>query len=175
MPGQKKYSHYADTVPVDSPFGVVAGGRGASDQRLIKTVFPVQPGMEYAAVAATANAELCPDVLPKNPDPTIYTEDNIKLGFGSSPNVEDGPFGDGAIGKIGSPASPWFPNLTSPDPSGAGVIAPIPGVALDPAIVNKNAIPGVDGLVNPSVASTQQSNATKVGTVLVPGKHPGSL
>jgi hypothetical protein len=171
MPGQKKYSHYADTVPVDSPFGVVAGGRGASDQKLIKTVFPVQPGMEYAAVAATANAELCPDILPKNPDPTIYTNDNIKLGFGSAPNIED----DVKMGVIGGPSSPWFPNLTSPDPSGAGGVSPIQAVPFDPAVINKNASPDVDGLVNPADSSAQQSNATKVGTVLTPGKHPGSL
>lgn len=169
MPGQGKYSFYADTV-APSPFGA-EGARGASNQTLLKSLFAPRPEMKQAAVAETANKELVPDVLPKNPDPLVYTSDNIKLGFGSSPDIEDGPY---TTSTIGAPASPWFPNLTSPDPSGAGGTSPVDAVPLDPADVNKNAIPGVDGLVNPSVSSAQQSNATKIGTTLIPGKHPGS-
>lgn len=171
MPGQGKYSYYADTI-TPSPYGA-DGGFGASDQTLIKTVFPPRPELARASVEATANAELVPDVLPKNPDPLIYTADNIKLGFGSAPDILSGPFGPGANGP-GNPANPWVPNLTSPDPSGAGSISPIDATKLDPEQVNRHAIPGVDGLVNPSVSSAEQSNATKIGTTLIPGKHPGS-
>lgn len=170
MPGQGKYSFYADTV---APSAYSAeGGPGSSDQTLIKTVFVQRPEMAKAAVAATANAELVPDILPKNPDPLIYTNDNIKLGFGSAPDILAGPY---TVSDIGAPANPWIPNLTSPDPSGAGSIAPIPALELEPEQVNRHAIPGVDGLVNPSVSSAEQSNATKVGTTLIPGKHPGSI
>lgn len=169
MPGQGKYSHYADTV-APSPYAA-EGGYGASDQTLIKTLFPPRPELAKAAVAATANAVLVPDVLPKNPDPLVYTADNIKLGFGSAPDIASGPY---TTSDIGAPANAWVPNLTSPDPSGAGSVAPISATELDPSQVNKHAIPGVDGLVNPSVSSAEQSNATKIGTTLIPGKHPGS-
>ena len=168
MPGQGKYGFYADTV-APSPFGA-EGARGASNQTLLKTLFTPRPELAQAAVVQTANKELVPDVLPKNPDPLVYTNDDIKLGFGAAPSIADGPF---TTSTVGAPASPWFPNLTSPDPSGAGGTSPIDAVPLDPGTVNKNAIPGVDGLVDPSVASAQQSNATKIGTTLVLGKHPG--
>ena len=108
MPGQGKYSHYSDTVPLDSPFGVAEGGFGASNQTLIKTVFPPRPELVKAAVTATANAELCPDVLPKNPDPLVYSEDDIKLGFGASPDIAAGPY---TTSDIGAPANAWAPNL----------------------------------------------------------------
>lgn len=169
MPGQGKYSFYADTV-APSPYGA-EGARGASDQTLLKTLFQPRPELRQVEVKNTANAELVPDVLPKNPDPLVYTADNIKLGFGSAPAIAQGPY---TTSDIGAPANPWIPNLTSPDPSGAGSTAPITVTELSPEQVNKHAIPGVDGLVDPSVSSAEQSNATKVGTTLVPGKHPGS-
>lgn len=170
MPGQGKYSFYADTV-APSPYSA-EGGRGASNQTLMKTIFQQRPEMQKVAVATTANAELVPNVLPKNPDPLVYTADNIKLGFGSSPDIASGPY---TVSDVGAPANPWIPNLTSPDPSGAGSTAPISATPLTPNEVNIHAIPGTDGLVNPSVSSIEQSNATKIGTVLIPGKHPGSL
>jgi hypothetical protein len=169
MPGQGKYSFYADTV-APSPFGA-EGARGASNQTLLKTLFAPRPEMAQAAVKATANAELVPDVLPKNPDPLVYSADDIKLGFGASPSIPNGPYG---TTDIGAPANPWVPNLTSPDPTGAGGTSPITALPLDPIDVNKHAIPGVDGLVDPAVSSAEQSNATKIGTTLVLGKHPGS-
>jgi hypothetical protein len=169
MPGQGKYGFYADTV-APSAFGA-EGARGASNQTLLKTLFAVRPEMTQTGVTATANRELVPDVLPKNPDPTIYSADDIKLGFGESPDVAGGPY---TTSTVGAPANAWVPNLTSPDPSGAGGTSPIDALPLDPQTVNKNAVIGIDGLINPAVSSAEQSNATKIGTTLVLGKHPGS-
>ena len=173
MPGGAKYSNYPDTLG-PSPYGT-DGAKGVSNKTLLKTLFKVPAGFNKDEVAATANAELVPDVLPKNPDPTIWTDPNdIKLGFGGAPDIEAGPF-SGQDSALGGPANPYFPNLTSPDPSGAGSIEPIAPTQLKDEDVNIHAQRDVNGLGDPSKLSAEQSNATKItGTTLPLGKHPGA-
>ena len=175
MPGGAKYSNYPDTLG-PSPFGT-DGAKGVSDKTLLKKLFATPSTGDQLtkdAVAATANRELVPDILPKNPDPMIYTNDDIKLGFGAAPDVEKGPY-SGQDTAAGGPANPYFPNLTSPDPSGAGNVNPIVPTKLKDADVSKTAVEGVGGLVDPSDSSKEMSNATKItGKPLPNGKHPGS-
>lgn len=173
MPGQGKYGFYSDQLPQGTKaFGQPAGGRGVADYTLLGTLFKGPGGLDSKTVAATANAKLCPDVQ-DNPDPQIYTDDNVKLGFGSAPDVAKGPF-NGEDKAEGGTSNPYFPNLASPDPTGSGRVDPVAPTPVDPAEVNGHAQPGVNGLVNPIVASTEMSNATKIGKTLIPGKHPGS-
>lgn len=175
MPGQGKYNYYLDTV-APSPYAT-PGARGAADQTLLKTLFKTPATgdqLTQAGVTATANRELVPDVLPKNPDPTIFSADDIKLGFGAAPDIEKGPF-SGQDTADGGPANPYFPNLTSPDPSGGGSTAPIAPTPLADSQVSVTAKRDVDGLVDPSKTSQEMSNKTKIGVQLTFGKHPGSL
>lgn len=172
MPGGAKYSNYPDTLG-PSPFGN-DGAKGVSDKTLLKSLFKAPPGLNKDEVAVTANNELCPAILPKNPDPTIFSNDDIKLGFGAAPDIEKGPF-TASPSDPGAPANPYFPNLTSPDPSGAGSTSPVPPVLLNDVDVNKRAKRDVDGLVDPSKSSIEMTNATKIsGKALPLGKHPGS-
>ncbi len=176
MPGGGKYGNYSDTLGT-SPFGA-DGSRGVSSKNLLKKLFP-QPStgdlLTKDGVAATANRELIPNVLPKNPDPTIWSSDNLKLGFGDTPDISQGPF-SGQDKLEGGPANAYFPNLTSPDPSGAGSVAPIIPTKLDGVEVNQTAIVGVNGLTDPKDTSTEISNSTKITGISLPkGKHPGAL
>lgn len=172
MAGGGKYSKYSDTLG-DSPYGV-DGAKGVSNKTLLKTLFKVPSGLDMKGVADTANAELVPDVLAKNPDPMIYSDDDIKLGFGAAPDIEQGPF-SGQDKAEGGPANPYFPNLTSPDPSGGGSTAPIVPTPLKDEDVSVHAKRDVDGLVDPSKSSGEMSNATKINGKSLPlGKHPGS-
>ena len=175
MPGNGKYGWYPDSVPITSPYGP-AGGPGASDVSLIRTLF-LEPAsgdrLTMEGVKNTANRELVPDVLPKNPDPMIYSLADISLGFGAAPDITSGPFDDQLL-KEGGPANPYFPNLTSPDPEG-GTINPVIPLPLTDSQVSPRATRDVDGLVNPARTSLEMSNQTKIGKSLFKGKRPGSV
>jgi hypothetical protein len=166
MPGGGKYSFYSDTLPV-SKLGL-EGAKGVSNKSLLKSLFSSPDGLDMAGVQTTANKFLVPDVQPINPDPSIFTDEDMKLGFGNAPDMPK----DVSIKNVGDPANAYFPNLASP---GEGVTVPVTPTNSDPAVINPRAVPGVDGLVNPADTSKQMSNATKIGTKLTPGRRPGAV
>jgi hypothetical protein len=166
MPGGGKYSYYSDSLPV-SKLGL-PGAKGVSNQTLMKSLYVMPKGTDMKGVQDIANALMLPDKHPVNPDPSVYTDDDMKQGFGGAPDVPK----DASTSRVGDPANAYFPNLTSP---GEGVTSPVVPTNSKPEDVNVHAVAGVDGLVNPAVTSNQMSNATKVGTKLQLGKRPGGV
>jgi hypothetical protein len=166
MPGGGKYSYYSDSLPV-SKLGI-EGAKGVSNKSLIKSLYVMPTGTDMAGVQAIANALMLPDKHPVNPDPSIFSDDDLKQGFGASPDIPK----DTSITRVGDPANAYYPNLASP---GEGVTSPVVPTNTKPEDVNIHAVAGIDGLINPSVTSNQMSNATKIGTKLQLGKRPGGV
>lgn len=185
MAGNKKYNNYepSDARPefsdVDGNTKAPAPDSGRANYALLKSLFGGDAKSKelysYEQVVARADKYLAPNKQVdggyffgevyldfQNPDPALH-----------APNIENEV--DPAALGVGGPSSPWTPNLSSPDPTGGGSTAPVDPVILDPALINSNAQPGVDGLVDPAESALSMYNGNKLspnGSTIPLGSRP---
>jgi len=178
MAGQGKYTRYR---PVDPSAPLSTGGNsppalGASRWSLMNQLYKTDPSLTLAAdIHARANQFLTP--AKQDADPILFPK-GVYLNFQnpdpmySAPNIPEGPFlPDGET--AGGPGNAYAPNQSSPDPSGAGSVAPVEPFLRDPNDVAPGVQLGTDGTVVPSVTSNEMFEGSQLPSALVPGFRPG--
>jgi hypothetical protein len=182
MAGQGKYTNFAPVQKDISTGGNTPPALGRADYTLLNVLFGTRPDaipltnapsalkpvMDRAnALLTPAKADADPVWFPKgvylnfqNPDPTMQAPD--------IPNINVSTLG------IGGPSTPYTPNLSSPDVSGAGSIEPIPAVIMSIADIDKNVVLGADnGTAVPAVTALNMFNGSQLPSSLTPGFRPG--
>jgi hypothetical protein len=84
------------------------------------------------------------------------------------PNIDVSTLGQGG------PSTPYTPNLSSTDTSGAGNTEPVPAVLLSIADIDPKVVLGADnGTADPAVTSLNMFNGNLLPSSLTPGFRPG--
>lgn len=182
MAGQAKYTNYAPVQKDLTSGGATPPQLGRADYTLLNLLFGTRPDvtpltndpaalkpiMDRAnALLNPAKADADPVWFPKgvylnylNPDPAFSAPDVL--------NIDVAPLGPGG------PSTPYTPNLTSTDTSGAGSIEPVPALVLKPSDIDANVVLGADnGTADPSVTSLNMFQGNQLPATLLPGFRPG--
>lgn len=182
MAGQGKYTNYAPVQNDLSSGGSSPPQLGKANYTLLQTLFGTRPDVIPLANDPTslkplmdrANALLNPAqqkadpvIFPKgvwlnfqNPDPSLSAPD--------IPNMDVSKLG------LGGPSSPFSPNLTSTDTSGAGSTEPVDAVILAAKDIKPNLVVGSDnGTASPATTSLNMFQGNQLPASLVPGFRPG--
>lgn len=185
MAGQAKYTNYAPVQKDISTGGASPPSMGKANYPLLNTLFGTRPDvipftnspadlkplMDRANLLLTPpKAEADPVWFPKgvylnfqNPDPSLQAPD--------VPNINVGALGPGG------PASPYFPNLTSTDTTGAGNTEPVQALVMginEPDGTQDVVLGANNNTAVPSVTSLNMFLGNKLGeNSLLPGFRPG--
>ena len=182
MAGQGKYTNFAPMQNDLSTGGNTPPSLGKANYTLLNTLFgtrpdvipltntpsAVKPVLDRAnALLTPAKADADPTWFPKgvylnfqNPDPTMQAPD--------IPNIDVSKLG------LGGPSTPYTPNLSSPDTSGAGSTEPVPAVLLTIGDIDPTVVLGSDnGTADPAVTSLNMFNGSQLPSTLIPGFRPG--
>ena len=183
MAGQGKYTNYAPVQKDLSSGGSTPPSLGKANYTLLNTLFGTRPDIipldnspaSLKPIMDRANAKLNPPQqevdpvwFPKgvylnflNPDPAYSAPD--------VPNID--------VSKVGAggPSTPYTPNLTSTDTTGAGNTDPVPALVMGVNDIDPNLVLGTDnGTAVPSTTSLNMFQGNQLGTSsLLPGFRPG--
>jgi len=185
MAGQGKYTNYAPVQKDLTTGGSTPPTMGKANYPLLNMLYGTRPDVipldnspaslkpitdRGNALLSPIKAEADPIWFPKgvylnflNPDPSYSAPD--------VPNIDMTKIGPGG------PSSPYFPNLTSTDQSGAGSIEPVVAIPLgiNEADGTQDVVLGsTNGTANPAVTSLNMYLGNKLGeSSLLPGFRPG--
>jgi hypothetical protein len=182
MAGQGKYTNYAPVQKDLSSGGNTPPQLGKANYTLLNTLFGTRPDvipltndpvalkpiLDRANLLLTPiQAEADPVWFPKgvylnfqNPDPALQAPD--------IPNID--------VSKIGAggPSTPYSPNLSSPDTTGAGSTEPVVATLLNINDIDPSLVLGADnGTAVPAVTSMNMFNGSQLPSSLTPGFRPG--
>lgn len=184
MAGQAKYTNYAPVQKDITSGGSTPPDMGKANYGLLNMLYGTRPDvvpltndpaalkpiMDRAnALLNPAKADADPVWFPKgvylnflNPDPSMSAPD--------VPNIDVSTLGPGG------PATPYHPNLTSTDTSGAGNTDPVPALVMgiNDSDGNANLVLGADnGTAVPSTTSLNMFQGNQLPASLIPGFRPG--
>lgn len=182
MAGQAKYTNYAPVQKDLSTGGNTSPSLGKANYTLLNTLFgtrpdvipltndpaALQPLMVRANQLLTpAKADADPVWFPKgvylnfqNPDPSMSAPD--------IPNIDVSALG------VGGPSTPYSPNLTSTDTSGAGSTDPVQAHVFEINELKPTLVLEADnGTAVPAKTSLTMFNGSQMPSNLIPGFRPG--
>lgn len=155
---------------------------GKADYTLLNRLFGTRPDVipltnepaSLAPIMATANALLTPKKADADP---VWFPKGVYLNF-QNPDAAYGapdiPNIDVASLGPGGPSTPYSPNLSSTDTSGAGSTEPVPAVVLGVNEIKPNLALGSDnGTAVPAITSLTMFDGSQLPSSLVPGFRPG--
>jgi len=185
MAGQAKYTNYAPIQKDLTSGGSTPPSMGKANYTLLNTLFGTRPDAipltnnvsDLEPIMKRANDLLNPPVADTSADPMWWPK-GVYLNFlnpaagMSAPDIQNLD-----ISKVGDggPSTPYTPNLTSTDTTGAGKTDPVAAYVMTTAEIQPTLAIGADnGTANPSVTSLNMFQGNKLGTsTLLPGFRPG--
>lgn len=185
MAGQAKYTNFAPVQKDISIGGNTPPSLGKSDYNLLKVLFGTRPDVipltnspaDLKPIMDTANRYLTP--IQAEADPVWFPK-GVYLNFLNpdpgyqAPNIPAIDVTAGNYGLPGGPSTPYSPNLTSTDTSGAGNTDPVIGVKLGIQDIKPNLVLGSDnGTAVPSVTAQNMYAGNLLPSSLLPGFRPG--
>lgn len=182
MAGQAKYTNFAPVQKDISIGGSTPPSLGKSDYNLLKVLFGTRPDVipltnspaDLKPIMDTANKYLTPVQAEADP---VWFPKGVYLNFlnpDSAYQAPDIPNFDVTTLGPGGPSTPYSPNLSSTDTSGAGNTDPVQAVNLSIQDIKPNLVLGSDnGTAVPSVTSQNMYTGNLLPSSLLPGFRPG--
>ncbi len=182
MAGQGKYTNYAPVQKDVTRGGSTPPHLGRANYTLLNTLFGTRPDVipltnspeAVAPIMERANTLLSPPVADSDP---VWFPKGVYLNYlnpDSAYSAPDVPNIDVSTIAIGGPSTPYTPNLSSTDTSGAGNTDPVPAVLLGLTDVDPNVALGSDnGTAVPSTTSLNMFQGNQLPAALLPGFRPG--
>jgi hypothetical protein len=182
MAGQGKYTNFAPVQKDLSTGGSTPPSLGKADYTLLNTLFGTRPDVipltntkaALDPVMARANKLLTPIQVDADP---VWFPKGVYLNFENpDPSMQAPDIANIDVSKmgLGGPSTPYTPNLSSPDTSGAGSTEPVPAVVLTITDIDPKVVLGSDnGTANPSVTALNMFNGSQLPSTLTPGFRPG--
>lgn len=183
MAGQAKYTNYAPIQNDISTGGHTPPSFGKANYTLLNLLYGTRPDVipltndpaSLKPLMDNANALLTP--VAQKADPAWFKGGLVYLNFlNPDPTLSapDVPNLDVAAVGPGGPSTPYSPNLSSTDISGAGSIEPVSAVVLETTDIRPNLVVGTDnGTANPAVTSLNMYEGNRLPSSLLPGFRPG--